>query len=46
LVARLKAGELAAFEELVEEFQPLVYALSYRILNDNEDARDATQETF
>jgi RNA polymerase sigma-70 factor, ECF subfamily len=46
LIARLKAGELAAFEELVEEFQPLVYALCYRILHDNEDARDAAQETF
>lgn len=46
LIARLKAGELAAFEELVEEYQPLVYALAYRILNDGEDARDAAQETF
>ena len=46
LVARLKAGEMSAFDELVEEFQPLVYGLSYRILNDAEDARDATQETF
>ena len=46
LVARLQAGEMSAFDELVEEFQPLVYALSYRILNDAEDARDATQETF
>jgi RNA polymerase sigma-70 factor, ECF subfamily len=46
LIARLKTGELAAFEELVEEYQPLVYALCYRILNDGEDARDAAQETF
>ncbi len=46
LIARLKAGEMAAFDELVEEFQPLVYALSFRILSDAEDARDATQETF
>ena len=46
LIARLKTGELAAFEELVEEFQPLVYALCYRVLNDSEDARDAAQETF
>ena len=46
LIARLKAGEMEAFDELVEEFQPLVYALSYRVLNDAEDARDATQETF
>jgi RNA polymerase sigma-70 factor (ECF subfamily) len=46
LVARLKAGEMSAFDELVEEYQPLVYGLSYRVLNDAEDARDATQETF
>ena len=46
LIARLRAGELAAFEELVEEFQPLVYALCYRVLHDSEDARDAAQETF
>ncbi len=46
LVARLKAGEMAAFDHLVEEYQSLVYALALRILNDAEDARDATQETF
>jgi len=46
LIARLRAGEIAAFDELVAEYQPLVYALAWRILNDVEDARDATQEAF
>jgi RNA polymerase sigma-70 factor (ECF subfamily) len=46
LQARLKAGEIAAFDEIVEEYQPLVYALSLRILGDAEDARDVAQETF
>jgi len=46
LVARLRAGEMSAFEELVNEYQPLVYALTLRILGHAEDARDATQETF
>ncbi len=46
IVARLRAGEADAFDQLVEEFQSLVYALTLRILNDAEDARDATQETF
>ncbi len=46
LIARLKAGEMAAFDELVAEFQSIVSALSLRILGDTEDARDATQETF
>lgn len=46
LIARLRAGEVEAFDQLVEEYQALVYALALRILNDAEDARDATQETF
>jgi RNA polymerase sigma-70 factor (ECF subfamily) len=46
LIARLRSGEMSAFDQLVEEYQPLVYALALRILNDAEDARDATQETF
>jgi RNA polymerase sigma-70 factor, ECF subfamily len=46
LIARLKAGEMDAFDQLVEEYQSLVYALALRVLNDPEDARDATQETF
>ena len=46
LVARLKDGEMGAFDELVAEYQSLVYALSFRILGDAEDARDSTQETF
>ncbi|MBX3279457.1 MAG: sigma-70 family RNA polymerase sigma factor [Acidobacteria bacterium] len=46
LVARLRAGDISAFEDLVYEYQPLVYALSLRILADPEDARDTAQETF
>lgn len=46
LIERLRAGDVEAFDELVAEFQPLVYALSFRILNEAEDARDACQETF
>jgi len=46
LIARLRVGEMEAFDQLVEEYQALVYALALRILNNAEDARDATQETF
>ncbi|MCI0337462.1 MAG: sigma-70 family RNA polymerase sigma factor [Acidobacteria bacterium] len=46
LITRLRAGQLSAFDELVEKYQSLVYALALRILGDAEDARDATQETF
>ncbi len=46
LISRLKAGEMSAYDELVEAYQPLVYTLALRILGDTEDARDSAQETF
>src|SRR6185503_15978556 len=46
LIARLRARDLTAFEELVAHFERPVYALCFRLLNDAEEARDAAQETF
>jgi RNA polymerase sigma-70 factor (ECF subfamily) len=46
LLARLRANDLAAFEELVTCFERPVYTLCYRLLGDAEEARDAAQETF
>jgi RNA polymerase sigma-70 factor (ECF subfamily) len=46
LIARLRAQELGAFEELVAQFERPVYSLCFRLLGDAEEARDAAQETF
>ncbi|MFY9557838.1 MAG: sigma-70 family RNA polymerase sigma factor [Blastocatellia bacterium] len=46
LISRLRTGDLAAFEELVAQFERPVYSLCFRLLNDAEEARDAAQETF
>ncbi|HZM85872.1 MAG TPA: sigma-70 family RNA polymerase sigma factor [Blastocatellia bacterium] len=46
LISRLRAGDLAAFEELVAHFERPVFALCFRLLGDAEEARDAAQETF
>ena len=46
LIARLRARDLTAFEELVALFERPVYALCFRLLGDAEEARDAAQETF
>src|SRR5215472_10218805 len=46
LIARLRAADLRAFEELVTHFERPVYALCFRLLGDAEEARDAAQETF
>ncbi|HLL76892.1 MAG TPA: sigma-70 family RNA polymerase sigma factor, partial [Pyrinomonadaceae bacterium] len=43
---RLRAGEAAAFNRLVSERTPDVYALLCRLTDDPEEARDLTQETF
>ena len=45
-IERLKRGEAAAFEVLVAERSGEIYGLLYRLTENNEDARDLTQETF
>jgi RNA polymerase sigma-70 factor (ECF subfamily) len=45
-IARLRARDLSAFEELVTIFERPVYSLCFRLLGDAEEARDAAQETF
>jgi RNA polymerase sigma-70 factor (ECF subfamily) len=46
IVERAQAGEAEAFGEIVLRWERRIFALSYGILGREEDARDATQETF
>ncbi len=46
LVARLKAGDEKAFEELVGLYRERLYRVAWRILRDDESAEDAAQEAF
>lgn len=46
LLVRLRAGDGAAFAELVREQSGRLLALLRRLLRNEEDARDALQETF
>lgn len=45
-IERLRAGEAAAFDHLVNERSGDIFALLFRLTEDEEDARDLTQETF
>ena len=46
LLARLRAGEDAAYEELVRASSPRLLATLRRMLRSDDDARDALQETY
>ncbi len=46
LVRRAKAGDLDAFEELVGRHERLVFTLALRIVQNEHDAEDVTQQAF
>jgi RNA polymerase sigma-70 factor (ECF subfamily) len=46
LLHQAKGGDFAAFQRLVTKLQPRVYGLTFRILQQAQDAEDATQQTF
>jgi RNA polymerase sigma-70 factor (ECF subfamily) len=46
LVERVRGGDVAAFEPLVEKYRQRVYRLAYNVLRNQEDAWDAAQEAF
>jgi RNA polymerase sigma-70 factor (ECF subfamily) len=46
LLRRAQQGDFAAFESLVDRFQPRVYGLARRIVGQAQDAEDVTQQTF
>ena len=45
-IERLRRGDAAAFEVLVQERSSEIYGLLYRLTENIEEARDLTQETF
>ena len=46
LVNRAQGGDLAAFETLAGRYERRVYSLARRILRQEQDAEDVTQQTF
>ena len=46
VIQRVLAGETAAFDVLVRQYQQDIYRLTYRMTRNGEDAKDLAQEAF
>lgn len=46
LIKMVRAGQAEAYRALVERYQDMVYNLCYKILLDEDEAKDAAQESF
>lgn len=46
LIKKAKRGDLRAFEELITHYEPIVYNIIYRMMNNIDDTYDLSQETF
>ncbi len=46
LVARCQGGDTDSFNQLIQRWERPIYALAYRVIGHEEDARDVCQETF
>jgi len=46
LIGRCKQNDTKAFRQLVETFQPVVFRIAFRLLCDEDEAKDIVQETF
>jgi RNA polymerase sigma-70 factor (ECF subfamily) len=46
LVSRSRGGDVDSFNQLILRWERPIYALAYRVIGREEDARDVCQETF
>jgi RNA polymerase sigma-70 factor (ECF subfamily) len=46
IIANVKKGDQAAFRRLVEEYRQQAFSMAFRILCDQEEARDVVQDSF
>jgi RNA polymerase sigma-70 factor, ECF subfamily len=46
IIDRCNHGDLSAYRAIVEEYQGYAYAVAFRVICDEEDAKDIVQETF
>ena len=45
-IARVVEGDARAFNELVDQYYRMAYSLAYKVLSNEDDAREITQDAF
>ncbi|MBP5716983.1 MAG: RNA polymerase subunit sigma-70, partial [Bacteroidales bacterium] len=46
IIERCRCGDQAAFRAVVQTFQSMVFRLAFRLLCDDDEAKDIVQDTF
>jgi RNA polymerase sigma-70 factor, ECF subfamily len=46
IIEKVKKGDQAAFRKVVEEYQQMAFSMAFRIVCDEEEARDIVQDSF
>lgn len=46
IIEKVKQGDQAAFRPIVEEYQQMAFSMAFRIVCDDDEARDVVQESF
>lgn len=46
LIKRSISGDVSSFEQLINQYQKMAYNVAYRIMGNQEDAKDMTQEAL
>ena len=46
IIERCRYGDQAAFRTVVQAYQPMVFTLAFRLLCDEDEAKDMVQETM
>ena len=46
IIERVKKGDQDAFRKLVEEYRQQAFSMAFRIICDEEEARDIVQDSF
>lgn len=46
IIERCKKGDKEAYRHIVQKYQRMIFTLSIKMLGDEEEAKDTTQETF